>query len=83
MTLDEHGTNTMTTTDLSDNHHDLQEAPSAVTNGGLSANGADPIGSRVVTVAVINDYEVVVRGVAQLPPWVSVHHEGMFWYIGM
>ena len=26
---------------------------------------------------------VVVRGVAQLPPCVSVHHALMFWYIGM
>jgi len=35
-------------------------------NGEHATTGADPIGSRVVTVAIINDYEVVVRGVASM-----------------
>jgi len=67
MTVHDHGTNTMTTTELSTNHHDIPAAPpSRTTNGVSTGHSADPIGSRVVTVAVINDYEVVVRGVASM-----------------
>jgi len=66
MTVHDHGTNTMTTTELSSNHHDVPAAPPPSTNGETAYPAADPIGSRVVTVAVINDYEVVVRGVASM-----------------
>jgi DNA-binding NarL/FixJ family response regulator len=66
MTVHDHGTNTMTTTEVSENHHEIPAAPPPATNGGSAPYSADPIGSRVVTVAVINDYEVVVRGVASM-----------------
>jgi DNA-binding NarL/FixJ family response regulator len=56
----------MTTTELSENHHEIPAAPPPAPNGGPQPQSADPIGSRVVTVAVINDYEVVVRGVASM-----------------
>jgi two-component system, NarL family, response regulator LiaR len=65
MTLPEHGTNTVMTT----SYHPTDEIRATVipgTNGGTASNGADPVGSRIVTVAVINDYEVVVRGVAAM-----------------
>jgi DNA-binding NarL/FixJ family response regulator len=45
-------------------HHD--DARPAFTNGEVTADGDRPLGRRVVTVAVINDYEVVVRGVAAM-----------------
>src|SRR3954454_14369336 len=47
--------------DVRDAHHD-----SASQGNVQRVVDADPVGSRVVTVAVINDYEVVVRGVASM-----------------
>ncbi len=56
----EHGTNTMIDTTFEHRDADGSLAP----NG----NGAhhDAVGSRVVTVGILNDYEVVVRGVAAM-----------------
>ena len=59
----EHGTNTMIDTtnfERGDAEADIGLAPNG--NGGHP----DAVGNRVVTVGILNDYEVVVRGVAAM-----------------
>jgi len=47
-------------------NRDASSSPPPTTNGDNATGRHDPVGSRVITVAVINDYEVVVRGVASM-----------------
>jgi DNA-binding NarL/FixJ family response regulator len=47
-------------------HEDIRPAFAPSTSNGTTTHDPDPIGNRIITVAVINDYEVVVRGVASM-----------------
>ncbi len=68
MNMPNHGTNTM----VPSSNHDHADAPAMVSprvgepSGGVGALPLDAVGSRIITVAIINDYEVVVRGVAAM-----------------
>ena len=59
----EHGTNTMIDTTSFEHRAADGDIGLASERNGV---GHDPIGNRVVTVGIINDYEVVVRGVAAM-----------------
>jgi len=64
MNLSNTASETMTPADHGGDIRRPTDGSSPMLNG--NGHDADPIGSRVVTVAIINDYEVVVRGVAAM-----------------